>query len=153
LGNTPSVRTQGDAAQTQARDFSLSFNEELATQLGTVSAQYPTADIYQFDTYSFLNGVIENPAASDFINVQDSCLALGCDDPGNPASPDSYGFLYWDDFHPTTHGHAVIASAFVSAVPEPGVLAMFISGLFVLGIVGKRRRELAQPCHVVEQAA
>lgn len=145
LGHTPFVRAQGDAAQAQAEAFTLSFNEELANQLGTVSAQFPTAGIFQFDTYSFLNGVIADPLSYGFTDVQNSCLALSCEDPGS--------FLYWDDFHPTTYAHSVIASGFASAVPEPGILAMFIGGLFVLGIAGARRRELAQPCNLVEQAA
>lgn len=151
VGRTPFAITHNDVVN--AHNFSLAFNAELATQLGDLSSQFPSADIYQFDTYSFLNGVIANPGANDFINVQDSCLALGCGDPGNPASPDSYGFLYWDDFHPTTHGHAVLASAFASTVPEPGIVAMFMSGLFVLGIAGKRRRKFKHSRDLIEETA
>ncbi|SCY01734.1 PEP-CTERM protein-sorting domain-containing protein [Nitrosospira sp. Nl5] len=145
LGQTPFARTQGDAVQTQAQAFSLSFNEELASQLGTLSAQFPTTDIFQFDTYSFLNGVIADPLSYGFTDVQNACLAVSCTDPGS--------FLYWDDFHPTTYAHSVIASGLAAAVPEPGIFAMFIGGLFVLGIAASRRREVEQPCNLVGQIA
>ncbi|MGH8683733.1 MAG: PEP-CTERM sorting domain-containing protein, partial [Nitrosospira sp.] len=124
---------------------------ELATQLGNLSSQFPIANIFQFDTYSFLNGVIANPLDHNFTNVQDSCLALNCDPSDGPDT--SFGFLYWDNFHPTTHGHAVIASAFASTVPEPGIVAMFIGGLFVLGIAGKRRRKIEYSCDFMEKTA
>ncbi|MDN5882081.1 MAG: SGNH/GDSL hydrolase family protein, partial [Nitrosospira sp.] len=148
LSSTPFVSAMGEPAKSDARTFSLEFNEELAAQLAGVSAQFPAADIFQFDTYSFLNGVIANPLSYGFTDVQNSCLALDCGDAGNADS-----FLYWDDFHPTTYAHSVIASAFASAVPEPEIFAMLIGGLFVLGIAASRRRELAQPCNLVEQTA
>jgi phospholipase/lecithinase/hemolysin len=149
LGHTPYAITENEVAS--AHDFSLAFNAELATQLGDLNSQFPTADIFQFDTYSFLNGVIADPLSYGFTDVQNACLALSCDDPDSGLDPGS--FLYWDDFHPTTYAHSVIASGFASAVPEPETLAMFIGGLFVLGIAGLRRRELVQPCNLVEQAA
>ena len=149
LGRTPFAKAEGEEAQGQA--FSLSFNETLAARLGDVSAQFPDTNIFQFDTYSFLNGVIADPSGQDFTNVQDSCLALNCDPPGEPDT--SSGFLYWDDFHPTTHGHAVIASDFASTVPEPGIVAMFIGGLFVLGVAGRRRRKIEYSCDFIEKTA
>lgn len=135
LGRTPFARVEGEEAE--GRAFSLSFNETLAGQLDDVSARFPTADIFQFDTYSFLNGVIENPLEYKFTDVQNSCLALDCGDAGNAGS-----FLYWDEFHPTTYAHSVIASAFASAVPEPEIFAMLIGGLFVLGIASSRQRKV-----------
>lgn len=138
LGRTPFAVTHNEVAG--AHDFSVAFNTELDAQLGNLSSQFPAADIFQFDTYSFLNGIVADPLSQGFTNVQDSCLAVNCDPPGLPDT--SSGFLYWDDFHPTTHGHAVLASAFASTVPEPGIVAMFISGLFVLGVAGQRRRKI-----------
>lgn len=136
LGRTPSARVEGEEAQ--GRAFSLSFNETLTARLDDVGAQFPDTDIFQFDTYTFLNEVIANPLSYGFTDVQNSCLALDC---GNPGS-----FLYWDDFHPTTYAHSVIASAFASAVPEPEIFAMLIGGLFVLGIAASRRRKLEYKC-------
>lgn len=139
LGRTPSAITGNDV--TNAHNFSLAFNTELATQLGSVSSHFPGIDIVQFDTYSFLNGIIANPANFGLTDVQDSCLggALGfspCGDPGK--------FLFWDSLHPTTKADAFIGAAFASAVPEPEMLMMYMMGLLVVGLAGSRRRKLAQ---------
>lgn len=130
---TPSGNTLGEAEKSNAQMFSTVFNNELASQLGSVSAQFPDANIFQFDTYTFLNGVIANPSAYGLTDVQNACLTS---DPC--ANPDS--FLFWDDFHPTTHGHAILASAFAAAVPEPEMMAMFVAGLLVISIAGRRRK-------------
>ncbi|MBA4142124.1 MAG: SGNH/GDSL hydrolase family protein [Nitrosospira sp.] len=135
LSLTPSVRAEGDAARAEAQAFSVVFNTELASQLGQVSSNFPTADIFQFDTYAFLNDVVMNPGDYGFTDVENPCVSLlfSC---GNP---DAY--LHWDDFHPTTRAHAVIASAFASAVPEPRIGAMLIMGLVMVGMVANRRRK------------
>lgn len=138
LSATPSVAALGDLAKADAHMFSIVFNNELASQLGNVSSQFPDANIFQFDTYTFVNGVIANPSDPRYnlTNVQNACLT----DSGLCVNPDS--FLYWDTFHPTTRGHSILASAFASAVPEPEMMAMFMAGLFVLGIACNRRRKL-----------
>lgn len=133
LGHTPLARSEGE--ESQARDYTIVFNNELATQLGNVSSSFPTTDIFQFDTYSFLNNIIQNPVDHGLTDIDSPCVSLlifSCD------SPESH--LYWDRVHPTTQAHALLADAFLSAVPEPGVTAMFIGGLFVLGIATYRRR-------------
>ncbi|MDE2366498.1 MAG: SGNH/GDSL hydrolase family protein [Betaproteobacteria bacterium] len=119
----------------QAQAFSLAFNSELATRLGSLHGQFPGADIFSVDSYSFFNGVIQDPGKFGFTNVQSPCVSLG--DPfacGNPG-----GHVFWDSVHPTTRMDGFIASAFASAVPEPEVISMFVAGLIVLGFAGGRR--------------
>ncbi|MDQ3187029.1 MAG: SGNH/GDSL hydrolase family protein [Pseudomonadota bacterium] len=137
LSHLPSVRAEGAEVQALAQAFSLSFNGALAAGLGDVSSQFPAAEIYQFDTYSFLNEFIASPPGN-VTDVQNACLSGDDTVCADPAS-----HLWWDGLHPTTSAHSVIASGFASAVPEPGIYAMFIAGLFVLGIAGNRRRNLA----------
>jgi cholinesterase len=123
---------------TNAQNFSLAFNTELATQLGSVSSHFPDAHISQFDTYSFVNGVIQNPGNFGFTDVQHSCL-----DGSTPCvNPDNH--LFWDSFHPTTKADAIIGSAFASAVPEPEMAVMYVIGLMILGMAGSRRRKFEQ---------
>lgn len=136
LSTTPSVVAHGDPAKADAHMFSIVFNNELASQLGNVSSQFPDANIFQFDTYTFVNGVIANPSNYGLTDVQNACLT----DSALCVNPD--GFLYWDNSHPTTRGHSILAAAFASAVPEPEMTAMFVAGLFVLGIACNRRRKL-----------
>ena len=124
---------QDNAAQAQA--FSLTFNSELATQLGNLEHQFPGTHIFSFDSYAFLNDVVQHPDKYGFTDTGDPCLTLliPC---GNPDQQ-----VWWDDFHPTTRAHSFIGTAFATAVPEPEVVSMLIAGLVVLGFAaGKRRR-------------
>jgi phospholipase/lecithinase/hemolysin len=135
LGYTPFV--QGEGIEALAQAFSIGFNTELAMQLGGLGVLYPATDIVQFDTFSFLNDVILNPADYGLSNSQDACLpsilVAPCADPEN--------HVFWDVFHPTTQAHVLIATAFAEAVPEPGTFALLAVGLFVLMAAGSRQRK------------
>jgi cholinesterase len=137
LGQTPAAIENGPTFQAGARDFSLTFNSELDAQLNNLDAQFPSADIFRFDTFSFVNGIVADPAGHGLTDVTHSCLGgigglIPCSDAGQ--------HLFWDDLHPTTQAHLLIAGAFAAAVPEPEIFAMFAAGLFVLGAVSARRR-------------
>lgn len=54
------------------------------------------------DTFGFMNAVAATPASYGFVNVQLPYLMAG-----NGADPATW--LFWDDLHPTTRGHAVFA--------------------------------------------
>ena len=138
LGQTPEARIHDDTAQAQA--YSIVFNNELATQLGSVHSAFPTADIHQFDTYSFVNNIIQDPAAFGFTDATNACVSLlspSCDNPET--------HLFWDSVHPTTLAHSLIGAAFASAVPEPEVFSMLVAGLFLLGIGAYRRTSRDDP--------
>jgi phospholipase/lecithinase/hemolysin len=140
LGATPSSIDNGPAFQAAAREFSVTFNSALDTQLGNVNGQFPSADIFRFDTFSFVNDIIQNPAGFGLTDATHSCLGgigglIPCSDAGQ--------HLFWDDFHPTTQAHLLLAGAFAAAVvPEPEIFAMLTAGLFVLGAASARRRRV-----------
>jgi len=101
-------------------------NSGLATTLNNLSQSLPNVNIIPFDVNAVFNRVIANPAQFGFTNVTDSCLTpvTIC------ANPNQYAF--WDDSHPTTAGHQIIADSAFSTlqaanVPEPssavGILA------------------------------
>jgi phospholipase/lecithinase/hemolysin len=134
LSLTPAIAGESDAVQAEARGFSIVFNNELAAQLNTISSSAPDADIFRFDTFAFLSGVVANPAAYGFVNPQDECLSLT----GPCGNPDAH--LYWDDFHPTSRAHGILASEFAAAVPEPEIAAMLLMGLATVGFAARVRR-------------
>lgn len=115
-----------------AQGFSLAFNSTLASLLTVLDASSP-ADIIPFDTFAFFNEVVTHPGAFGFSNATDGCLLSG------PACADPDAFVFWDDFHPTTAAHAVIAAAFARAVPEPGSLPLLALTLVALAACRRSR--------------
>lgn len=119
LGVTPFARIVG--IETIAHTFTEAFNTELTSLLNSLVAQFPTVDIMQFDINAVLTNAILNPSLFGFTDVQNGCLLINCSNPE--------AFVFWDDFHPTTHAHAVFASLFANAIPVPATLFLVIIGL------------------------
>ncbi|ACB52892.1 probable lipolytic enzyme, G-D-S-L [Crocosphaera subtropica ATCC 51142] len=107
-------------------DLTLAHNHGLSTLLSGFSSE---VNLIRFDINTLVSNNIQNPSPL-FTNVTDVCFNLStfevCDNPDE--------FLFWDDRHPTTVGHQLIAdSAFQSlAVPE----SKTIVGLITLGLIG-----------------
>lgn len=138
LSRTPFVQASGQGVIDWAQAFTLGFNGTLADELSKMSGQLPATTIYQFDTYSFFNSLAANPGAYGFNNAIDACVIAfqACNDPD--------GYVFWDDFHPTTKVHALLASQFASMVPLPGGMVFFASGLAAwMGLIRRRFLKLA----------
>lgn len=121
LGLTP--RYHGNAGATA---LSLYFNHELMSLL-------PKGAIY-FDTFGLMHQVVANPGAYGFTDVTDPCFngVTVCSDPSQ--------YLFWDDFHPTSAGHNLLAEQFYdAATPEPSTLLMLGTG--IAGVIGTLRRK------------
>jgi phospholipase/lecithinase/hemolysin len=107
LGLSPSYRALGPTAAMEASALTDYFNMRLAASL-------PPRTLY-FDTAGLLRDVVANPAAYGLTNVTDPCFDRAaltiC------STPDQY--LFWDDFHPTTRAHQILAGEFAAAIPEP----------------------------------
>ena len=58
-------------------------------------------------------------------------------DPGTAVVPNPDEYLFFDDIHPTTVFHRILAERALAAVPEPGSLVLVALGLAAL--VGARR--------------
>lgn len=133
----------GDASLT---GLTVAFNSALATAL-TALDQSLDADITQFDTFSALQQILQNPGVYGFDNVTDPCVENLDNGRCNPAT-----WVYWDGVHPTTATHALLGARFAFAVPEPASLWLFgVAALCWLALRGAWRA--ARPGSVAIGAA
>jgi phospholipase/lecithinase/hemolysin len=63
--------------------------------------------IAQLDVFSLFNQIVATPSNYSLLNVTASSQ-------GAPVNPDL--FLFWDDIHPTTHGHNIVAMSAAAAL-------------------------------------
>jgi phospholipase/lecithinase/hemolysin len=112
LGLTP--RLNGSPASAiPATAAAALFNSWLATGLSVVHDFYPGRHVrtFQVDIFSLFNHIVASPASFSLTNISATSR-------GNAAvDPDTY--LFWDDIHPTTRGHNIVADAALKAVASP----------------------------------
>jgi len=124
VGKTPAALAGGSLFSGFATNVSSSFNSAIS---GRMAGE---AGVTFFDVFAITNNIIANPGTFGLTNVTDACGAvLGC----NPSQ-----YLFWDGIHPTSAGHALIASSMLAAVPEPSSMLMLAVG--ICGLVAWRRR-------------
>jgi phospholipase/lecithinase/hemolysin len=125
LGLTPYFEGKGPIAAATATAYTDAFNAQLVAGL--------PAGVWYYDTAGLLRSIVADPSAYGFTNVTTPCfdgVATVCADPED--------YLFWDDFHPTTAGHAIIAEAFDRAVPEPSSMVLLLTSC-ALGIAARKR--------------
>ncbi len=108
LGLTP--RFNGSAATAlSATTASLLYNADLRIGISVLRDFYRRRHLafYQLDVFKLLLAVDSSPSAYSLIDVKHSAQGLAVD-------PDTY--LFWDDLHPTTRGHNILASAATNLV-------------------------------------
>jgi outer membrane lipase/esterase len=126
VGRTPAALAGGPAVAGTATTISGAFNTALQTRLAGESF-----GVRYFDLAALVGTVIASPGSFGFNNVTDACGALiGCD----PAT-----FLFWDGIHPTSAAQAVVASALLTAVPEPASALLMAMGVAAL-VAARHRR-------------
>lgn len=121
LGQLP--RFRGGAQELAMSGASDAFNARLA--LGV--AGLASSRIALVDVASFFDAALSNPAAFGFTNTTDK---------GQPLGAGGANYVWWDESHPTTKAHGLVADlAYTAAVPEPASLAAI-----GLGLAAVRRR-------------
>lgn len=102
LGFIPDTLGTNEAPQATA--FSENFNAALANMIDTFRAAHQEIKIYEFDVEALFLKVRANPVTFGFINVTQPSPNFSV-----PDNFDGAGYLFWDDRHPTTQMHALIA--------------------------------------------
>jgi phospholipase/lecithinase/hemolysin len=88
------------------------------------------AGVRIFDLFDLETDIAASPATFGLLNVTDACGGVPACDPSK--------YLFWDGIHPTSGGHALIASAMFAAVAEPPSAFLIIVALVML--IGVRPR-------------
>ena len=103
LNGSPATSIPGTAA-------SVLYNSWLATGLSVLRDFYRWRRpmILQLDVFSLFNQIVASPAAFSLTNVTAESQGFVVDPEGHLVDPDTY--LFWDDLHPTTRGHNILAN-------------------------------------------
>jgi len=101
LGLIPRLNGSPSAAAT-ATEASTVYNDVLAGGVALLRDfyWYKSLKISQLDVFTLFDKIVAAPATFSLANVTSSSQAM-------PVDPDMY--LFWDDLHPTTHGHNILA--------------------------------------------
>ncbi len=164
VSNLPDLGLQPFAKQLNA------FNPQSSSLLTALSAQHnqllgqkltafaagSNIDIVQFDLNGVTKAIAASPAEFGFTNIDESCLTnFGLDRSFDGICSDPDAFFFWDNVHPTTAGHSVVAQAALrslsaanptdptdpASVPEPsGVLGLLAVGGTLVMYSRTRRR-------------
>lgn len=163
LGRAPLGLGLGPAGSEGLSALTNVHNALLAQSLNQLRQVNPNTNFIGFDLFGIFNAVLDDPERFGFANVTEGCTnANPLDFPNLPDplyNPDCGAdlevqntFAFFDNQHPTTRTHQLIADATVRAVhvPEPSpVSALGVMGLALLGgTTALKRRSQAKKTEV-----
>lgn len=114
LGAMPRMNNSDDAELYSL--LTTRFNDRLKESADDLKENNPDTKIYFFDVYSLFKNIINNPKEYDFSNATSVCLNFT-----RPNNFDNDGdYVFWDDIHPTTQAHELIADRVLRLVSPSG---------------------------------
>ncbi len=111
LGLTPRMNADAASAAGGTQIASL-FNSSLNTMLDELESAYPAIEIARADVFSLLQEIDADPGLWGFTNVKDAKLDK------NTGAVAQGNYLFWDDIHPTTIAHKIIANQVAATVAQ-----------------------------------
>lgn len=141
LSKTPFGLASSPAMQQGLHELTVGFNQALSADLRPMASK-PGVHIQTLNTFGLFQQIQANPAQFHLSNVTGEGILSG-----KPSAP---GYLFWDDVHPTTAGHRLVATQAATVLtgsppvgptagaPEPSSLTLVATGL--LGVFGYRWR-------------
>lgn len=154
LGESPFGKRLG--IPDQLNQLTQAHNQQLASAISSLSTSNPNLNIYSVDVNSLFNTVRATPAKFGFKDVTNPCVTGNflqvtniCDNPDD--------FLFFDDVHPSSRAHNLIAQAALAAVngktiPEPSA-ALGMLALGALGAGGVLKRKVTSANREVSAAS
>ncbi len=103
LGLTPRLLSESAGKQAEASAYSMDFNQKIADSLASFSGSHPGVLIYFLNAYDLFERLVSDPAEFGFQNARESSPDFGVD------LLNEGGYVFWDDVHPTTEAHALLA--------------------------------------------
>ena len=108
LGDTPLARNSETINPGQLNQLSDAHNTLLNTTIEQLRQSLAEIHLGLIDIRALFKMVIASPGQFDLRNVTDSCLIVAC------SQSDQY--LFWDQLHPTTAAHQIIAETVFSTL-------------------------------------
>jgi phospholipase/lecithinase/hemolysin len=108
LGDTPLASDSETINPSQLNQLSNIHNTLLNEALEQLRQSLTGVELGLVDIRALFKMVIANPGQFDLNNVTDSCLIVAC------SRPEQY--LFWDQLHPTTAAHQIIAETVFSSL-------------------------------------
>jgi phospholipase/lecithinase/hemolysin len=134
MGLIPYAAAGGLPSEMALSYYSMGFNSAILSNLPF----FPY--VQYFDSNSVFLKVMANPGAYGFTNVTGQCVPNFA--PGETPIPcaDPENYFFWDDFHPTTKVHQIVASEVAETIPEPATAVVTLTGLGALVLLRRRIR-------------
>jgi phospholipase/lecithinase/hemolysin len=126
---------------------SAAFKTDEEAAIKTLTAKDAGLMLTELDVHGLFNTALGDPKKYGFTNINTPAQGLN-------VNPDQY--VFWDDIHPTTKTHQLIAGAGYDALvaagcfkpaPEPSSMALAFAAILPIGIwlVRSRRSQVARP--------
>jgi 3-phytase len=116
LGEVPSIRKLGPAAESHYDDLSAQFNTALAQAETRLEAGLGIK-IHSLDVYGLVEQVLADPGAFGITDVADQAKSGDEGDPGTVVpNPDQY--LFWDNIHPTETFEGLLGARAIRAASQ-----------------------------------